>query len=547
MRRTRAERRIADVSRFFDLGQDTARQALDELRMLARLTRDVPAFLRRPVTLAESIAWQRERLANREQWLLRVAERQMYAFPQSPHARLLRAAGCEPGDFQRLVQAEGVDGALTSLAARGVYVTFDEFKGRREAVRGSQRFQFADRDFNNPLATAHYAMMTGGSRGRRSSVPRSLDFIRESGYSMATGLDAHGVLDVPQAFWSTGPVNHILRFSKIGVPLGAWFYPLSPLPKNVWLGGVYLALLGRMSGHRLPLPVHCDLQQPAAVVAWLCERGRLGQPTCIISAVSSAVRIAAAATTAGVPLDGVTFFSRSEPYTEAKQRTIEASGARAFIAYGLSEAAVIAVSCAIPDAPDDAHLFTSRYAIVQHTRPLDEDGPDVDALLLSTLTDHAPKTLLNVETGDSAVLTERDCGCKLGAQGMRTHLSYIRSFEKLTGEGMTFVRSNLTQIVESVLPARFGGTAIDYQVLEEERLGGLPRLVLRVSPTVGAVDEDAVRAAFLGALAQEGALERYMVAFWTRANTIKVERALPLVTPAGKILPFHLLRATPAR
>ena len=67
--------------------------AIDNLAMLARLTRDVPAFLRRPIPLAESVAWQRDRLAHREAWLLRIVQRQIYAVPHSPHARLLRAAG----------------------------------------------------------------------------------------------------------------------------------------------------------------------------------------------------------------------------------------------------------------------------------------------------------------------------------------------------------------------------------------------------------------------------------------------------------------------
>jgi hypothetical protein len=57
----------------------------------------------------------------------------------------------------------------------------------------------------------------------------------------------------------------------------------------------------------------------------------------------------------------------------------------------------------------------------------------------------------------------------------------------------------------------------------------------------------ALRSAFLESLALDGPLERHMAAFWERANTIEVERSLPLATPAGKILPFQLVRATPAR
>lgn len=61
-----------------------ARQRLDDARMLARLSRDVFAFFREPITLDDSIAWQRERLAGREQAFLRVAEQQIYGYARSP-------------------------------------------------------------------------------------------------------------------------------------------------------------------------------------------------------------------------------------------------------------------------------------------------------------------------------------------------------------------------------------------------------------------------------------------------------------------------------
>ena len=64
-------------------GAARARQGLDDLAMLARLTRDLPAFLRASITMDACIAWQRERLATRDAWLLLVAEHQIYGFPRS--------------------------------------------------------------------------------------------------------------------------------------------------------------------------------------------------------------------------------------------------------------------------------------------------------------------------------------------------------------------------------------------------------------------------------------------------------------------------------
>jgi hypothetical protein len=108
---------------------------------------------------------------------------------------------------------------------------------------------------------------------------------------------------------------------------------------------------------------------------------------------------------------------------------------------------------------------------------------------------------------------------------------------------MTFVKTNLLRALEEVLPARFGGSSADYQVLEEEAADGILRLYLLVSPSVGVVDEVALRATFLQELSEDGALERYMVRMWDRADTVQVRREAPLATRAGKILPFHLVKS----
>jgi hypothetical protein len=92
-----------------------------------------------------------------------------------------------------------------------------------------------------------------------------------------------------------------------------------------------------------------------------------------------------------------------------------------------------------------------------------------------------------------------------------------------------------------VLPSRFGGTGVDYQVVEREGDQGILRVELIVSPRVGPVDGDQVRAAFLATLG-DGALDRLRTEVWRQADTVTVVRRWPLATRAGKILPFHLAR-----
>lgn len=105
--------------------------------MLARLARDLPGWLRRPVTLDAARGRIRQGLAMREARVLALADKAIYRHRRSPYRALLANAGCEPGDLRRLVADEGLEGALTILSEQGVYATVDEMKGRRPIVRGS--------------------------------------------------------------------------------------------------------------------------------------------------------------------------------------------------------------------------------------------------------------------------------------------------------------------------------------------------------------------------------------------------------------------------
>jgi hypothetical protein len=71
--------------------------------------------------------------------------------------------------------------------------------------------------------------------------------------------------------------------------------------------------------------------------------------------------------------------------------------------------------------------------------------------------------------------------------------------------------------------------------------------VLRVHPSVGAVDAEAVRAALLQELARGGMVDEYQARLIERAWSLVVRRLPPVVTPAGKVLPFHLARVSSAR
>jgi hypothetical protein len=104
---------------------------------------------------------------------------------------------------------------------------------------------------------------------------------------------------------------------------------------------------------------------------------------------------------------------------------------------------------------------------------------------------------------------------------------------------MTYVVDSLARLAEDILPARFGGTAGDYQFLEEEEEEGLTRLVVLVRPGIEA-EEDLLRETVLEALREAAPIVTPMTDLLERASAITVRREHPSMTPSGKILPLRV-------
>jgi hypothetical protein len=185
------------------------------------------------------------------------------------------------------------------------------------------------------------------------------------------------------------------------------------------------------------------------------------------------------------------------------------------------------------------HLFADLLAVVQPGTEGGAPGLPPAALLFTALRTTAPMILLNAALGDGAVLSRRVCGCPLEELGWTTHIDTVRSFEKLTVAGMNLLDSDLTRILDEVLPARFGGGPTHYQLIEEQTRAGEPRLRLLVDPAVGPLDAAAVAEAFLAAIARGDGVERLTAATWRDGGFVTVERRAPRSRRGDKIL--HLL------
>jgi hypothetical protein len=512
----------------------------------ARLLWNLPAFLRVPVRVERARALLEERLAHREANFLALVRTLVYQHARSPYLGLLKLAGCEYGDLERLVQREGIEGTLQVLLERGVYLTVDEFKGRRPAVRGGATLPINLEDLRNPTSADHLLFHTSGSRGAPSPVPIDLADLRDNAVNTRLVLEARGGARWHVAHWGvpgSAAMARILEFSVCGAPAIRWYSQVDPSapgvhPRYRWSVRA-MRLASRLAGVPLPLPVHVSHAAPLPIAEWLAAVLRAGRTPLLHTFPSSAVRLCRAAMEAGVDVRGAQFSLGSEPTTAARLAVIAQAGAVAVPHYATHECYFLAYGCLAPAAPDDLHFLHDRLALIQPGARSSTALPP-RALLITSLRPTAPLILLNVSLGDQAALGPRRCGCPLERLGWTTHLHTVRSYEKLTAGGMTFLDTDVIRVLEEVLPARFGGGATDYQLVEEEGEHGQPRLSLLVHPALGELDSAAVAETFLSAIGSRSGAAQVMALQWRQAGVLRVERRPPRATSSGKIQHLHV-------
>lgn len=518
-----------------------------EMSGLAAGLRDLRDYFREPLTADQAKDMIRARVEQREELFLKTAR--LFFAEKSPYRPLLDLAGCEHRDLELLVRQRGLEDALKELYRAGVHVSFEQFKAGDEVWRQGRRFRFAPHQFDNPTVAYGLKMRSGGTRSRGTwsvmSLPfRALAHVPQDAIVLDTLSDSHTPIIVWELGFPSGAgIGYWLTLAKLRRPAVRWF-SLTPQRNGVvgrnelmFSAAVFLA---RRAGMRVPLPEFTPTTQAERVLETLLGLLSRNGRCLVITKPSGAVRLAAGALAKGERLDGTAFYGGGEPLTPGKAEEIRRAGARMAGRYAASETGTIGAPCPHPLTHDDLHFRSDILAMITDTRQIGEVV--VHPLVLTSLLPSAPKLLLNVELDDFATVEDRRCGCVWEGLGCRTHIRDVRSFTKLTGEGTTLLGTNCVHIIEKVLPDTFGGSSVDYQLVEAEDGDHLTRLHLLISPRIGPVDEVDVVRRFVEALGDTaGAPLGGRRPIWEQARSIRVIRRDPIPTPGGKLFPFHTI------
>jgi hypothetical protein len=502
-------------------------------------------FLRDPITLAQAKCSVKLGLDNRRANFLGLVEENVFSNPTSPYLSLMQSAHCEMGDLEKMVSLEGLEQTLLTLRREGVYISFEEYKGRQPLVRNGQEICFRPGDLLNRNLTGVVSAETGGSTGTATKIGVHLHHIAAESAARLMAFEAHGLQNAPFAIWMgvfpdpSGPKN-ILRSVKHGLIPDRWFANVVPATsfKRRLKAQIYnqtIVLLGHLSGVPVPAAESLPLDQALVVAEWMSETLKSHGQCVVRGQVSKGVRVALAAEKAGMDLTGGVFLLSGEPLTPGKAGVIARAGAIAIPKYSFSEHGTIGIGCADPVCEDEVHVFQDLIEVIQFPRQVPGHDLVVDAFHWTSLSPTAPNILLNVESDDYGIMEKRVCGCMLGSCGFHKHLREIRSFQKLTGEGVTLVGSDALRALEEVLPARFGGSPLDYQLAEEEDDDGLTRVSLIIDPSVTIASEHDVIDAFVKATGYTDLRET-----WNVVDTLRVKRQVPTLTRRGKLMPLHL-------
>ncbi|RJQ51131.1 MAG: hypothetical protein C4526_10745 [Nitrospiraceae bacterium] len=494
-----------------------------------------------------------DRLSRRNENFLETVEKTIYSFSSSPYRLLLDRAGYGFQDVYKLVMTRGIEDALGDMYSKGVYIDILEFKGKKTAVRGEASFNFREKDFSNPLLTTGLDTKSGGTRSSGTSIVVPLEYIEQHNVYGVFAARENNMMKNPAVIWlpilpAGEGLFFNLRFAAMGNPPVKWFSQVDEkyikpsatdklkTKTSIWTAALY--------GKKIPAPEFIDMRKTVNIARWMDANLGNAPGFSVVTYASSALRLITEAKKHNFRLGETAFWLMGEPLTDKISEEIRDFGCRAYSLYGCNELMIIGQGCANPRQPDDMHFCKDKLAVLQRKTDVEHSDVSVDAFYFSTILKSSPKIFLNTQTGDYGVIEKRSCGCGFEKLGFTEHIHTVRSFEKLTAEGATFIGSDLIPLVQKVLPSEFGGNATDYQFVEEPDESGFPRLFILVSPDLGGIDDNRLKELVFETMGSGEYSHAYSRSYWSQADTIRIKREYPVPTARGKIVPLHIRKRT---
>ncbi len=229
---------------------------------------------------------------------------------------------------------EGLETTLESLRQAGVYLSHDEFKGKKPVQRSGKQMRVDPGDFANPLVRGTLETSSSGSRSSGTVTRRSLEyqfyreaqeqiFLKEFDISKLTLVRLSSILP------SSGGLRRALLYPRRGHTVDKWF-ALGGMLRDSWhyrMLTSFLILEARMLGIRTGFPTYLPANNFSQVARHLARLKAKGADCLFSASVSLAVRVAAAAAEESLDISGILFSVHGEALTDAKREVIEAAGA----------------------------------------------------------------------------------------------------------------------------------------------------------------------------------------------------------------------------
>lgn len=486
---------------------------------------------------------------NRESNFLGIAK-SVLANPRHPYSQLFEIAGCTFADLEAGVKRSGLEATLNALLKEGVYLTLDEFRCNTEIVRGGKHIPATMKDWDTSAGGgAGEAYSSGSSSGKSQRTRYGLEYAK---FGQAGGqllVDEFGgpkglaIIVFPILPTSSG-LGSCMGAARMGYQVEGWF-ALGGSGRNLHYKAITAALVARLrlAGAKIPFPSYLEQGDFSPVAELIARRKREGVRSNVMGMVSSITRIAAAAIDLGVDIRGTFALVTGESLTDVKRDLIEAAGIQVFPTYATSEFGGIGVPCRHMNTGNRAHVAITSIALV--SQPIEDAWCDepVESLYITSLLSFAPRTLINVEIGDTGVIESATCDCEYSKLGYSLQVRDMAAISKLRGQGYSLRAPEIVKLLEEGLARRFGGRPGDYQLAEVEG-SAQTEMVLRIHPRAGVKSPEEVLQFFLAECRRTWGGWNTIL-HWTESNGVRVEVVEPVLAASGKFRAIRLMAANP--